>query len=421
MPLVCWRQRAANRAMACMDQKKSGPQQKEGLHRVQRDRDVLASLVLYSGRREAGERPYAIGRDYSLSGDEELVLGNQLARCISAPRGEGVTAVAIEECGDRARSLRICVAAHGNRGDIPMKNLRSFLKPASEYASSLVRRSPMERNDVLKRLIKEVVRFNRDRILFRIGSDLVKKPSASMFPPLSLLEQDLDQASMATSRLKAFLQALGRVVSMGVDIMTMANLHALESLVLSAYELCYPDGVRSSLPTQLRSAGVGQSLLHGHKAIVPQVEKIGQYVETCKYLLRLVDLHPRLFSRDVEVFACWNPKASAPNVHAEMLLVAHYETNPPKRPPRAIGCNKLACGYCNVVIQCQGKYRISGTHGWPYPCGELPVTDSTGAVVPALLALLRKVNRKFEKQKRRAKKMSYRQHPIESRPSSQIG
>jgi hypothetical protein len=417
-----------------MNQKSFYLQQEEDLCSFQPNSGVPCSPVSYSCRREADrgiERFNGIVHDHILGEDDELVLVDHLARCSSAIGGAGVTGVVLEECGDLPRKLKIRVATGDSHVYIAIDFLRKFLKLASQYASSLVRETPMEKKSVLKGLIEKVIHYNRNRILFRIGSDLVESPwgdgqqhsRASMFQTLSGFMQDMDPASRATERLREFLKVLKKVESMGSGIMFEANLHALKSVVRNAYELCYPEGVRCPLEKQLRSAGVDLSLLDKYKTTVLQVEKIAQYIEACKYLLRLVDIHPRLFSRDIEVFACPKPKvqAAAANFHAELLLIAYYEAELPERPPRAIGCSKWACSYCHIVIQCQGKYRISGAHNRLYPFWELPVTDTNGVIVPSLMRLRDLAGRKLAKLTRRDGKRRKRPFPVESRPSSQIG
>jgi hypothetical protein len=59
-------------------------------------------------------------------------------------------------------------------------------------------------------------------------------------------------------------------------------------------------------------------------------------------------------------------------IHAEIQILAHYELNPTKLPPRVISSNKDACFLCNELIKLHGKFYIPGSHGRLWPGWRLP-------------------------------------------------
>ncbi|RKU41611.1 hypothetical protein DL546_002722 [Coniochaeta pulveracea] len=65
--------------------------------------------------------------------------------------------------------------------------------------------------------------------------------------------------------------------------------------------------------------------------------------------------------------------SSGAKIHAEIQILAHYESNPSRLPPRVISSNKDACYLCHELIRIHGKYHTPRSHGRLYPGWKLPV------------------------------------------------
>lgn len=164
---------------------------------------------------------------------------------------------------------------------------------------------------------------------------------------------------------------------------------------------------------------------------IRQIDKLARYIFTCKDLARLArnsDYHT-LFSRVDITYLDSFPRMNRPGcaqrcfVHAEVQQILHMEKQPHRPAPRAIGCSKLACYLCDLLIRKQGRYVVSHTHGRLYEKWTIPDVDwmtTTQAVmfrciVQAMIQDIRKAIQKFRDEQGNKRRKSWAPYPLESR------
>lgn len=76
-------------------------------------------------------------------------------------------------------------------------------------------------------------------------------------------------------------------------------------------------------------------------------------------------------------------------IHAEIQMLAHYELNPAKLPPRVIASSKDACYLCNEAVRLHGMYQVPSSHGRLYPGWRL-------ATLPVFVSLCEQLNQVLE-------------------------
>lgn len=293
--------------------------------------------------------------------------------------------------------------------------VNSLLRTLSRYAKKADKDSREAVELRLEKLLDKVVRFQAARILKRTGlkqSDFRR----SEFNMSRLLSAYLAEFGW-DRRIKALLGSIQAAVG------EEDQLSALKEVVRRAHDVCYPGGLPETLQKKLHYAGRREGrdeksifMETGYSRALMDVAKLADYYEGCRVLLRLAELQPRLFSA-FQVIIC--PRTSeTEKVHAEMLLILHYEQNPMRYPPRAIGCNKSACYFCHAFIRTQGQYWISRAHNrvyrWQVPAWNYTEKDRKKAMgyYSLLERTLSNVNEDLMKSE------SYR-YPNESVPNSQ--
>lgn len=151
----------------------------------------------------------------------------------------------------------------------------------------------------------------------------------------------------------------------------------VRTVVLSCIDICVGTK-KKSLELHL-----GQSLTMlpdiGRKTVF-QIDKIARYFSLCRDLVKMVrDKKYRRMFQHISLKPIVSPQPIRPKgsteiciTHAEVQILLHYERNPAKPLPRAVGCSKSACFLCDSLIRYHGKFRISLSHQRIYPKWTIP-------------------------------------------------
>ena len=145
----------------------------------------------------------------------------------------------------------------------------------------------------------------------------------------------------------------------------------MQSIVKKAFALTR-DGI--SLTSRLVELG-----LPSNRNSDRQISKVANYWHISVKLVRFCryrsyrSLFSNLIVERIEKFDGHQiPKQQLQRfVHAEIQLIAHYETSS-NRLPRVIGSSKHACFLCNAFIQAHGTFYVSKTHGQCYEQWYIP-------------------------------------------------
>ncbi|KAH8657903.1 hypothetical protein BX600DRAFT_524038 [Xylariales sp. PMI_506] len=327
----------------------------ESLHNVTRN---PAAEFMY---RDSGA-PEPDSPSYTLRLRDELQLADHIAFLAHSQEGvQAVSGVCVEETVD---GLVIRLASNHTPIKSTEDGLRRILNTVSEGARLGVPSDTLRDN-----IFEDVVHLSQDRILQRIRPVWVNAPQyyrGGEEPLWVRIERVLERFNTvdlipSLDKLISNLKLLDKRID-GKELR-----EALKTTVHLCADISYSGG-HGSLEKHLQTIPGCQDFSELRE--VAQLDKLARYLGSCKDLSKIalsLKYHHLTQNIALKTLSAYDsatlPGASRPcHVHAEVQLILYYEQNFLQRPPRAIGCSKLACFLCDMLIQKLGAYHISYAH-----------------------------------------------------------
>jgi OTT_1508-like deaminase len=189
--------------------------------------------------------------------------------------------------------------------------------------------------------------------------------------------------------------------------------NAVKAVVKDAYKITV-NGV--SLPQRLRETGQ----LRIDSREIREINKVANYWRICLELAHLSRLYRSLFTGPrLETLPHYMPLQGVGQkrfVHAEIQMIAYYETSSSTSWPLALGSSKEACYLCHSFIKAHGSFYVSKAHRQIF--NQWTVPDLSAYSIETLqrfrtaLAAVDKVVLQGLKSARKAR--SIRQFPVQS-------
>lgn len=295
--------------------------------------------------------------------------------------------------------------------------------------ATYLRFTEINRASCENQLFDEIVELNCNKILGRLGSSRFKRPAhlIKSREPLSTrlrhLLHRLNQAAPGVPRCEDLDSLNEQINNFEASFSRLEKadfenvVPCTKSIVKQAF-IMTENGVK--LPRRLSALGYPTALLDTRD--VREVGKISNYwrisrhLAKCARLFHLNFIHGAWYAVQSYKSSCGSQILRQRFVHAEIQILAYYETTASAPTPRTIGVSKEACFLCDSFIRAHAVFSISGAHRqmvsqWTVPDLKEYSSQSTLRIRRALSQVCQDVTKEYLQSQRKHPRRSF---PLQS-------